>query len=307
VAAAPMPVPASMISIFFTLMTQKQTIALTAAAVLTGTLLWTGGNLRQENKRLSRELASLQSVPGGGSGSPDSKLSVSDDESRAGAPAAASELASLRAALEAEREKRLAAEKDALAVRDQVARLSSEVVVSFGKVGEIGSTFGSIYTEALALVEEEKKGALDTPENQNRFAKFLEKASSVSGISKEIIEFEDAPKEGSGFIAAAYAAAFGLSESEQAKVADFFVKQLEDASGKKFTLSNLPERTSPDFQPWLMKRWDYFNESRAELRALIPEGKQASFDQSVEKGGYGFRNLKLKGMPLMFSLGGDPR
>ncbi|MES2709005.1 MAG: sigma-70 family RNA polymerase sigma factor [Verrucomicrobiota bacterium] len=306
-AAAPAPIPASALLSFFTLMTQKQTITVAAAAVLAGGLLWTSGNLWQENKRLSRELAAFQAQSSAAPTAPD----AAEPESTKGkgpksAPAAA-ELASLRAALEAEREKRLAAEKDARAVRDQVARLDQEVVVSFGKVGEIGNTFGSIYTEALALVEEEKKGAINSPENQLRFAKFIEKAGSVSGISKEIIEFEDAPKEGSGFIAAAYGAAFGLSETEQSGVAAFFAKQLEDASQKKFTLSNLPERGSAEFEPWLKQRWDYFNESRAELRALIPENHQASFDQYVEKGGYGFKNLKLKGMPLMFSLGGDPR
>lgn len=57
----------------------------------------------------------------------------------------------------------------------------------------------------------------------------------------------------------------------------------------------------------LEQRWAFFGESRAQLRDLIPADKQASFDQSVEEGGYGFKNMTLKGMPLMFSLGGDPR
>lgn len=59
--------------------------------------------------------------------------------------------------------------------------------------------------------------------------------------------------------------------------------------------------------PWLEQRWAFFDESRSQLRELIPADKLDLFDQTVEKGGYGFKNLTLKGMPLMFSLGGDPR
>ena len=65
--------------------------------------------------------------------------------------------------LDAERKKRLATERDAKAVRAQVGRLKDEVVVSFGKVTQIGETLGSVYNEAPALVEFEKKA---NPANQ---------------------------------------------------------------------------------------------------------------------------------------------
>lgn len=138
-------------------------------------------------------------------------------------------------------------------------------------------------------------------------ARFIEKAASIGGLSKEIVEFEDKPEEGSRFVAAAYGSVFGLNEAEQAKVAEFFTRTLADAKEKKFTLSNLPGRETPEFGPWLEKRWAYFGEQRQALRELIPEPKRVEFDQWVEKGGYGFKNLSIKGMPLMFSLGGDPR
>lgn len=84
-------------------------------------------------------------------------------------------------------------------MREQVAQLEDEVVVSFGKVTQIGETLGSVFNEALALVDLDKKGELGTPENEARFVKFIERASSISGITKEIIPFEDDPAEGSLF------------------------------------------------------------------------------------------------------------
>jgi len=215
----------------------------------------------------------------------------------------ADQLALLQAALDDEKAKRLAAGQDAKTVRQQVAQLKDEVVVSYGKVTQIGSTLGSVFSEALALAGLEKKGELTNPENEIRFAKFLEQASSISGLSREIIGFEDNPEEGSHFIASAYGAAFGLNEAEQEKIAGFFAQKLKEAGELKYTLSNLPERGPAEFEPWLEKRWGWFGASRGDLRQLIP----ASFDEHVEKGGYEFKNMKLKGMPLMFSPGGDPR
>ena len=65
--------------------------------------------------------------------------------------------------LDAERKKRLATERDAKAVRAKVGRLKNEVVVSFGKVTQIGETLEMVYNEAPALVELEKK---PNPANQ---------------------------------------------------------------------------------------------------------------------------------------------
>lgn len=308
VVSAPLAAPASgWLSTFF-LMNTKQTIAVTAAAVLTGGLTWLSAGLWSENQALSRELSVFRATPAAAppTGAVSKATRAAGDNAMVD-PAAAARLAELQAALEAEREKRIAAELDAKSVRDQVAQLKDEVVVSFGKVTQIGETLGSVFNEALALVELDKKGELATPENEIRFAKFLEKASSISGLSREIVGFEDAPEEGSRFVASAYGSVFGLNQAEQEKLAGFFTERLTEAGGQKLTLANLPEHGSAGFGPWLEKRWAFFEASRAQLRELIPADKQVAFDQSVEKGGYGFKNLKLKGMPLMFSLGGDPR
>ncbi|MES2470011.1 MAG: sigma-70 family RNA polymerase sigma factor [Verrucomicrobiota bacterium] len=305
IAAAPAIPPAFGFLTTLFLMNTKPALGIAAATLLTGSLTWWGTSLSSENQRLGTELATLRaslSDPAQPSANKGSGKTTALDAS---SPAPG--VADLQAALEAEREKRLAAERDAKSVRDQIAQLQGEVVVSYGKVTQIGSTLGSVFTEALALVEWEKNGKLATPEGETRFGKFLEQAGSISGLSKEIINFEDVPEEGSRFIASAYGAAFGLDEAGQEKIASFFSKRLEEAGAKKFTLANLPARGSAEFHPWLEQRWAFFEESRGQLRELIPEAKQSDFDQMIEKGGYGFKNLTVKGMPLMFSLGGDPR
>jgi RNA polymerase sigma factor (sigma-70 family) len=294
------PAPGLLSTVLF--MSTKSNITAAATLLLTGGLAWLSADLMSKNRDLRDQLSAYQTAArsaelplgGGGAG-----LNSS--------PAVDARMAELQSALEDEREKRLAAERDAAAVRGQVAGLEDEVVVTYGKVTQIGETLGSLFTEALVLVELEKQGELATPENENRFVKFLEKASSISGLSKEIIGFEDAPDEGSRFAASAYGSAFGLNEAAQDKVAAFLARRLSEAGTKKLTLANLPDRGSAGFLPWLEQRWAFFDEGRAQLRELIPADKQALFDQSVEKGGYGFKNISLKGMPLMFSLGGDPR
>ena len=302
-AAAPVIPPAAGFFTALFLMNTKLTLGIAAATLLTGGLTWWGAGLSSENHRLASELAVLRAtLPAAalssGKGGP-GKQAAPD--------ASTAQLAELQSTLDAERTKRLAAERNAKTLRDQLAPLKGEVVVSYGKVTQIGSTLGSVFTEALALAELEKQGGLATPEGEARFGKFIEQASSISGLSKEIINFEDVPEEGSRFIASAYGSVFGLDEAGQQKIADFFSKRLGEAGAQKLTLANLPTRGSADFEPWLEKRWAFFGESRDQLRQLIPEEKRSTFDRQIEKGGYGFKNITVKGMPLMFSLGGDPR
>lgn len=302
-----LPAPVSTGGIFttLTLMTQKQITGTATAVLLSGGLLWFGAAERQKNHRLSAEIATLRDEIA----SARQKAAAVASPAEAAPPAASptAEVAALQAELAAERDKRLAAEREAQAVRDQTASLQDQVVVAYGKVSEIGTTLGSVFKEARDLVELDKQGQLDTPEGQTKMAKFLTKASSISGLSQEIIGFEDNPAEGSQFIASTFGAVFDLDQPGREKIAQFFTDQLRAAKEKELTLSHLPEHGSAEFQPWLQKRWDFFNESRGQLRELLPTDQRASFDQWVEKGGYGFKNLTLKGAPLMFSMGGDPR
>ncbi|MFN0126765.1 MAG: RNA polymerase sigma factor [Verrucomicrobiales bacterium] len=303
--AAGMPVAPPSAGIFtpLMLMTHKQLAAAAAILLTGGGLAWFGVTQHQEARRLATELAALRSAPS----SPGRPMVPGTPTQPDPAGRAPETVASLKAELADEVTKRTKAENELATLRTQTEPLRDQVVVAYGKVNEIGDTLGSLYTEARALVEMEKAGTLDAPENAARVGKFMAKASSISGLSKEIIEFEDNPEEGSRFVAAAYGSVFGLNESEQVKVAEFFSSTLADAKAQEFTLSHLPEHGSAEFGPWLEKRWAFFNAQRDALRSTLPEAKRADFDQWVEKGGYGFKNLTMKGFPLMFSLGGDTR
>ena len=291
-----------------TFMTHKQLAAGAAILLMGGASAWYGYAQHEENRRLEAELTAQRSP---GAPVPRAALrpgtGAAGEAGGAGAAAGGEELAAARVALAEEVAKRERAEADLAALRAQTEPLRDQVVVAYGKVSEIGGTLGSLFTEARALVDLEKAGKLDDPDNAVRVAKFMEKAASISGLSKEIIDFEDDPAEGSRFVAAAYGSVFGLEEADQEEVAAVFRSTLEAAKEQEFTLSHLPERGSAEFGPWLEKRWEFFNNQRETLRSALPEAKRADFDQWVEKGGYGFKNLTMKGFPLMFSLGGDPR
>lgn len=303
VSGIPAAGPAPGIFTSLTLMTHKQLAAGAALLLAGGGIAWYGYAQHHENSRLVAELAAARQAPVTSIEPP----APGGTDTEVAAAAAGGDAAALRAELAEEVAKREKVESELAALRAQTDPLRDQVVVAYGKVGEIGDTLGSLFTEARALVELEKSGKLDDPENAVRVGKFMEKAASIGGLSKEIIEFEDDPAEGSRFVAAAYGSVFGLEKADQEKVAEVFRSTLEAAKAQDFTLSHLPERGSAEFGPWLEKRWAFFNEQRETLRSALPEAKRADFDQWVEKGGYGFKNLTMKGFPLMFSLGGDPR
>lgn len=219
---------------------------------------------------------------------------------------AADELARVQAELEREKAARGELEKSYAALKSQTEPLKDEVVIAYGKVGEIGQNFGDLFKEARELIEIEKKGELKTPSGTAKLVAFMKKAASLGGLSQEIIGFEDNPAEGSRFQSSTYKSVFGLTDAEQKKVESYFEKTMTEARDLKLTLSNLPAHDSPDFKPWLEKRWEFFNATRPQLLEAIPEARRADFESWVESGGYGFKNLTLGGGPLMFSLGGQP-
>lgn len=297
--------PAGTLTTLTTLMTSKPIAATAAALILTGGLTWFSIGTYRENRRL-RAVLEQQAAESAGT----SRHATRGGDVAAGPDgdgSSAAQLAAVRAELEEERTRREALERQVGDLRRVADDLSDEVVVSFGRVTDIGNTLGSAFTEAMALRDLEEKGQLDTPENQIRFGKFFRSALSISGLSQELIEFEDNPEEGSRFVGAVYGTVFGLSDSERARVESSFQELLAEAAERELTLSHLPEPGTEEFGPWMERRWEFFNGHRDALRELLPAGSHASFDKWVEKGGYGFRNLKIKGMPFMFSLGGDPR
>ena len=193
-------------------------------------------------------------------------------------------LADLQAALEAEREKRLAAERDAKSVRDQIAQLQGEVVVSYGKVTQIGSTLGSVFTEALALVELEKNGELATPEGETRFGKFLEQARSISGCPRRSSTSRMCLRKAAVSSPPLMVPPSDWMRPARKKSPVSFPNGWTEAGAKKLTLANLPARGSAEFHPWLEQRWAFFEESRGQLRRTHPgRTNRSAFDQMSRK------------------------
>ena len=58
-----------------------------------------------------------------------------------------------------------------------------------------------------------------------------------------------------------------------------------------------------EIKSWLDERQAFYGEIRQRVRDQIPADKLEEFDRTVEQGGLGFTNLRLKGGPLGFSLG----
>lgn len=290
------PLTAQQLTIAATLMTASKTPVLIATAV--GLICLTSGIF------LGRTLLKPETAA---SAPPSADTAVR--RPAAGEPstvALTAELNRLQTELSAEQAKRADLEKSYAALKTQTEPLKDQVVIAYGKVGEIGQNFGDLFTEARDLIGIEARGELKTPEGMAKLNSFMKKAASLGGLSQEIIGFEDNPAEGSKFQSAAYKSVFGLTDDEEKKVAAYFEKTMTAAHDMKLTLSHVPSPGSPEIKPWLEKRWEFFNASRPELLEAIPEAKRSDFEAWVEKGGYGFKNLKLGGGPLLFSLGGQP-
>jgi hypothetical protein len=307
--------PSSIIPSFIAHMTKKTVAQAASIMVLGGALLWYAADQEEKMQRLRFEAgearAELAAIVESTQSSEFTNTQLRPASSRgadsqADASVLHAQLQELENQIDEERQQRLQAETELRILRSQVAPLTDQVVVAYGTVGAIGNKMGTLYTEARALHELEQKGLLNTPENQARWAKFDEQVSSMSGLSQELVGMEESPTEGSRFFASAYAAALGLGQAGESTIREFFERQLTTAGERKLTLSRQPEPWAPEAGAWAANRRQFFDQSHAELRGLLPAESRSDFDQWVEQGAYGFRGVEIKGERIGFSLGDDP-
>ena len=302
-----------------TTVTTNTALKATAAAVLGGILLI--GNVSQgiKNKSLKEDLADardeLADLRGTGNKSTRNSGSESEQADKsASLTALNARLDTLGRVLEAEKSRREKAEKEVAALEEQLAPFKDEVVIAFGKVGEIGRDFGNLLTEALLLAQMEVDGRLEEEDIKTRLAKFIRSATSMTGLSEQIVEMESDPKEGSEFFSSTYAQIFGLDEAGQNELRQIFEKHISAATQRDITLKQIrtligeetPGGWEKAVEARVDVRRDYFRTVRAELRAAIPVERHADFDAWVELDGIGFNNIKIAELPLAFSLGGRP-
>lgn len=308
--------PFSIVPSFIAHMTKKTVVQAASITFLGGALLWYGADRERQMQRLRSEAdqarAELAAIVESTqfSDSTNTQLRPASSrgaDSQADASVVQAQVLELKNQIDEERQRRLQTETDLKSLRARVAPLADEVVVAYGTVGSIGSKMGMLYTEARALHELEQKGLHNTLENQARWAKFDEQVSSMSGLSPELVAMENSPAEGGRFFASAYAAAFGLGKDGESTIREFFERQLTIARERNLTLSRHPEAGVPEAEAWAGNRRQFFDESHAELRALLPVEKRTDFDQWAEQGAYGFRGVEIKGERIGFSLGDDSK
>ena len=200
ISSTAIPLASSAGTTITTALMTKTTASITCATLLVGTLAVVSVDQNQKRKQLSSELTALQqemadlrSQSEQPKQSSDKLTTASDSETSQQLATSQQTILDLEEKLSSERAKRQLAEEDAAAAREATAGLEDEVVIAYGKVEEIGADFGSIFTEARALSEIEKAGELDTDENQKRFGRFMRSAASISGLSDQIVDFDNNP------------------------------------------------------------------------------------------------------------------
>ena len=140
------------------IMTKQTALTLVGAAVLGGGVLLYEIDQQAEKKRLRAKVERLEEA-----NAAFAKIAEEQTATKAAAQSAddaaassSARLAELEAALAAAREKNAANEKRLAELEGVAAQFEDQVVVSYGKVDEIGTTFGSLFAEATALSELEK-------------------------------------------------------------------------------------------------------------------------------------------------------
>ena len=296
-------------------MTKSSTIIAGCAALAVSLTTFFAIDQSNRRKQLEEELAAAtRELQGLRSGSASrTRFSATDRAADPELVANKKRIRDLEEQLLAETSRRELAEKDAAALREATAGLEDEVVLAFGKVEEIGTDFGVIFKEALALSELDAAGELEDDANKKRLINFSMKAAKITGLSKQIIEFDNEPEEGSRFFSATYRSIFDLDAETTSNLAAVFENQIAAAREKGLTLVNNPALkmlagdetvTEAQIGAWLAKRQEFYRGVRAELREQFPAEKHKEFDKHIEEDGIGFNNIELKGNQLAFSLGG---
>ncbi|MEM7145052.1 MAG: sigma-70 family RNA polymerase sigma factor [Verrucomicrobiota bacterium] len=281
------------------LMTKQTTIILIGCAAICASLLYYGISQRQQNQKLVAEIENVQSTH-----QSDKASAVISNQQTASA------IEKLEADLASAQQRAVDAEARAAELEALVEDLDDEVVVAYGKVEEIGNDFGSLVSEARALKQLEDAGKLDEPENRKRFADFIQSASSMTGLSQEIVKMEGNPEEGPRFFAHAYSEIFDLDPTTTARLESILQGHIKSALDQGITLKDLPrdeilkdpKNLSPKAQAWIDERASFFKTVRNDLRNAMPQPALENFDNWVEDNGIGFKNITVKGLPLSFSL-----
>lgn len=154
-----------------------------------------------------------------------------------------------------------------------VASLKDHVVVSFGKVADVGRQAG---TMLLAQSELAALQALDpatrTPEQNRRLRELERQRASALGMLPEIAQFQDNPDEYARFFGALLTEAGKLDPAQSKAVTDYMRTRGTEIVAAGFNAARKPADPAQE-DVWEEKR-DAFNEETVEgVEKILPPGE----------------------------------
>jgi len=237
--------------------TNMRKIALPLAVVMIGVIgiaLWLRSR-RAEQTTVAVDVASAPST-----------------EKSAQGPDANGQVNQLKGRLADEMRARQRAEAEAAALREKVAPLQSNVVVSLGRVEDIGKR-AAVFLPAVG--ELEALAARDpstlSAEEKRRLLQLQRDHAQFLGALPEITHFQDKPEEYGRFFRSMFQEAAGLSDPQAAQVEAYMRERATVMN--QLELNAAREPSDPALEEAWEGRRDKFNEQTAEgLKALLPPG-----------------------------------
>lgn len=163
-------------------------------------------------------------------------------------------------------------EAETAALRAQVAPLESNVVVSLGKVEDIGKRAGVFLP---ALVEMEALASKDpntlTADERRRLLQLQRDHAQLLGALPEIARFQDNPDEYGRFFSSMFQQAAGLTDPQATQVQEFMRQRAVLMNQQELNAAKEP--ADPKLEEVWEERRDKFNEQTAEgLKGILPPG-----------------------------------
>ena len=190
------------------------------------------------------------------------------------------QIQNLKGRLAEEMRARQRAEAEAAALRQKLAPLESNVVVSLGKIEDIGKRAGTFLPalgELQALTGRDPNTL--SADEKRRLLELQRDHAKLLGALPEITRFQDNPEEDGRFFSSMLQQAAGLTDPQAAQV-DAYMRERATVMNQ-LELNAAKEPADPKLEEAWEERRDAFNEQTATgLKAILPPG-------AAEKAGLG--------------------
>ncbi|MDB6135015.1 MAG: hypothetical protein JWM59_3258 [Verrucomicrobiales bacterium] len=155
--------------------------------------------------------------------------------------------------------------------------VNNEVVVSFGSVEQMGSSFASFFSSEQARrlrARAHQLGAADQSLSAEEAAQGQRQLAEIVGMLPEVEKFQDKPAEYGRFFKGLFQAGGVLTEAEANQIEALMRQRATEGINQGVNAGSKPQEGS---WAWEMKR-DAFNEETAtQLKAILPAKAQETF------------------------------